>query len=77
MSVAKIHAVFDRTEGTPRRMAELIYGTGLRIGECVTLRVKDTDVDNRSVTVRAGKGNKDCVTLLPEKLVPGLRHHLL
>lgn len=57
-------------------MAELIYGTGMRIGECVTLRVKDIDFDHRSITVRAGKGNKDRTTLMPEALIPDLHNHL-
>jgi integrase len=57
-------------------MAELIYGTGMRIGECVTLRVKDIDFDNRSITVRAAKGNKDRTTLLPDALISDLRNHL-
>ena len=78
MSVDEISAIFDRMQGTTTRlMAELIYGTGMRISECVTLRVKDIDFDNRSVTVRAGKGNKDRVTLLPESLIPALRSHLV
>jgi len=77
MSVDEISAIFDRMRGTTRLMAELIYGTGMRISECVTLRVKDIDFDNRSVTVRAGKGNKDRVTLLPESLIPALRSHLV
>ncbi len=77
MSVNEIMATFDLMQGTTRLMAELVYGTGMRISECVTLRVKDIDFDNRSVTVRAGKGNKDRVTLLPESLIPVLRSHLV
>lgn len=76
MSVREVQATFARMTGTTRLMAELIYGTGIRIGECVTLRVKDIDFDHRSITVRAGKGNKDRTTLLPEALVPDLRNHL-
>jgi integron integrase len=77
MSIDEVSATFERMKGTPRLMAELIYGTGMRISECVTLRIKDIDFDNRAVTVRAGKGNKDRVTLLPERLIPALRNHLL
>ena len=62
---------------TTRLLAELIYGTGLRINECMALRVKDIDFYLRSITVRAAKGNKDRVTLLPESLTPALRQHLL
>lgn len=46
-------------------MAELIYGTGLRINDCMTLLVKDIDFDLRSVKVCAGKGHKDRATFLP------------
>jgi integrase len=55
MSVREIQATLARMAGTTRLMAELIYGTCMRIGECVTLRVKDIDFDHRSITARAGK----------------------
>lgn len=76
MSQNEVKATLARMYGTTRLMAELIYGTGLRINECMTLRVKDIDFDLRSITVRAGKGNKDRVTLLPAALIPTLRNHL-
>ena len=76
VSVREIQATFARMNGTMRLMAELLYGTGMRIGECVTLRVKDIDFDHHSITVRAGKGNKDRTTLLPEALISDLRSHL-
>ncbi len=77
LSAREIRAIFDRMQGTARLMAELVYGTGLRIGECVTLRMKDIDFDNRPTTVRAGKGNIDRVTLFPQTLIPDLRIHLV
>ncbi len=77
MSADEIRHTFERMHGTTRLMAELIYGSGMRITECVTLRVKDIDFDNRAITVRAGKGNKDRVTLLPECLMPAVRSHLV
>lgn len=58
-------------------MAELIYGTGLRISECVTLRFKDIDFDHCQIVVRCGKGNQDRITILPKKLAPLLQRHLL
>lgn len=76
MSTQEVSAAFARMSGTTRLMAELIYGTGMRIHECMTLRVKDIDFDLRSITVRAAKGNKDRATLLPEALIPALRNHL-
>jgi len=76
MSTQEVAATFARMSGTTRLMAELIYGTGMRIHECMTLRVKDIDFDLRSITVRAAKGNKDRATLLPAALIPALRSHL-
>jgi len=77
MSQQEVKSTIERMSGTTRLMAELIYGTGLRINECVTLRVKDVDFDLRSITVRTAKGNKDRVTLLPESMMPLLQNHLL
>ena len=57
-------------------MAKLLYGSGLRVSECLDLRVKDVDFARREITVRAGKGLKDRRTLLPDTLVPPLRKHL-
>ena len=54
--------------GTFQLMAKLLYGTGLRLMECVRLRVKDVDFEQNQVTVREGKGFKDRVTMLPESL---------
>ena len=54
-------------------MASLMYGTGMRVMECVRLRVQDIDFDYYQITVRAGKGNKDRVVPLPEKLIPRLK----
>ena len=77
MSPQEVASTLDRMSGTTRLMAELIYGTGLRINECLTLRVKDIDFDLRSITVRAGKGNKDRATVLPESITTALRNHLI
>ena len=63
-------------EGTTKLMAQLIYGAGLRLMECITLRVKDIDFDQHRVVVRRGKGDKDRATLLPQALVEPLRSHL-
>ena len=57
-------------------MGWLLYGSGLRLMECVRLRVKDVDFSYRQLTVRDGKGMKDRVTLLPERLHEPLRLHL-
>jgi integron integrase len=62
--------------GVYRLIGQLLYGSGLRISECVRLRVKDLDFALHNLTVRDGKGAKDRITLLPEALVPALKTHL-
>ena len=59
-----------------RLMAELAYGSGLRIAELLALRIKDIDLDAHLITVRGGKGDKDRVTVLPKTLVHRLHVHL-
>lgn len=68
--------VLDTMEGTTRIAAELLYGSGLRLMECLTLRVKDVEFDKGQLTVRRGKGAKDRVTMLSRAVQPGLRVHL-
>jgi integron integrase len=68
--------LLDRMEGTVRLMAELAYGCGLRVSECIRLRVKDIDFEQGYLTVRAGKGDKDRMTVLPESIKERLREHL-
>ena len=57
-------------------MAHLLYGAGLRLMECVRLRVKDVDFEMNQITVRYGKGKKDRVTMLPDIVKLHLREHL-
>jgi len=73
----EVRAVLAHMSGTPRLMAELIYGAGLRVQECVTLRVKDVDLAAGRLSVRSGKGNKDRTTVLPSRLSEPLQQHLL
>jgi integron integrase len=76
LSRAEVAAVLGRLRGTPWLMASLMYGCGLRLLECCRLRIKDVDFARHEVTVRDGKGRKDRVTVLPDRLVPPLRDHL-
>jgi integron integrase len=62
--------------GTTALMVRLLYGTGMRLMECLRLRVKDIDFGQNKIIVRDGKGAKDRVTLLPETLKGDLRQHL-
>lgn len=59
-----------------RLMAQLLYGSGLRLMECLRLRVKDLDLAQLQICVRDGKGMKDRLTMLPESVVPLLEPHL-
>ena len=68
--------LLDRLDGTYQLMASLLYGTGMRLMECLRLRVKDVDFAYRQIVVRDGKGQKDRVTPLPDKLIELLRAHL-
>jgi integron integrase len=72
----EVRALLARLEGTKWMMASLLYGAGLRLRECLKLRVKDVDFGYRQVTVRDGKGAKDRVTMLPGALLEPLRDHL-
>jgi integron integrase len=69
--------LFAQLEGTPRLMVELAYGAGLRLMELLRLRVHHLDLDRLRLQVLGGKGDKDRVTVLPEKLVPALRERLV
>ncbi len=68
--------VLHAMRGTTRLMASLMYGSGMRVMECCTLRVKDVDLSRGEIVIRAGKGQKDRVTMLPQRLQPALRVHL-
>src|SRR6266446_1220665 len=70
------HKIFAHLHGMSRLMAGLLYGSGLRLMECVRLRVKDVDFGYARITVRDGKGAKDRVTMLPVNLAKPLERHL-
>ncbi len=63
--------------GTHQLMAKLIYGCGLRVMECIRLRVKDIDFAMNQIVVRDGKGKKDRITVLPDGVKPTLKEHLV
>ena len=70
-------ALLAQLSGTPHLMAGLLYGAGLRLMECVRLRVKDVDFAYQQITVRDGKGAQDRVTMLPQSLQESLQRHLV
>ena len=76
LTVEEIRKVLAQMQGADRLMASMIYGAGLRLEECLSLRIKDVDFARSCLTIRYGKGNKDRETVLPEKIVGALRNHL-
>jgi len=72
----EVRAVLLVLRGTPRLMAVLLYGAGLRLLECARLRVKDLDFAANQIVVRSGKGDRDRVTLLPAVVRPALERQL-
>jgi integron integrase len=72
----EVKALLARLEGTTWLMAMLIYGSGLRLLECLRLRVKDVDFHYKQLAVRDAKGQKDRVTMLPNSLIDPMRTHL-
>ena len=76
LSEAEVRKLLEQLDGVPWMMASLLYGAGLRLQECLMLRVKDVDFAYRQILVRDGKGAKDRVTMLPESVVQPLQAHL-
>jgi integron integrase len=75
-SRAEVRALLAHLDGQHWLMASLLYGAGIRLMECVRLRVKDVDFTYRQILVRDGKGQKDRVTTLPQTLLESLKQHL-
>jgi integron integrase len=76
LSREEVRLLLKHLEGTKHLMASLLYGSGLRLMECLRLRVKDLDLERRQLVVRAGKNNRDRTTLLPESLAAPLAQQL-
>jgi integron integrase len=73
---SEVRDVLVRMNGVYGLMANMLYGTGMRLMECVRLRIKDVDFERGEILIREGKGGKDRVTMLPASVVSGLRTHL-
>jgi len=76
LTLKEVYAIFDHLSGVQRIMAMLMYGSGLRLQECLGLRIKDVDLEQNIVVVRAGKGDKDRRTILPESLKDDIIAHI-
>jgi integron integrase len=76
LTVKEVEQIFDKMSGLHRLMAMLTYGCGLRLNECLRLRIKDVDLEQNIIIVRSGKGDEDRRTVLPERLKDELIHHI-
>jgi integron integrase len=76
LSRAETQKVLSEMSGTPKLMAQILYGAGLRLMECVQLRVKDFDFEYRQIVIRDPKGAQDRFTILPESLIEPIKEHL-
>jgi integron integrase len=76
LSIDEVRAVLGHVTGVPWIIVALLYGAGLRLQECLELRVKDLDFDRHQIVVRRGKGQKDRRTMLPASVTPRLTAHL-
>ena len=77
LTAREVRVVLDQGRGHPKLVALLLYGTGLRLMEAMTLRIKDLDLERREIRVRRGKGGKDRVTVLPAAVIAPLWGHLV
>jgi integron integrase len=69
-------SAINHMRGAPRLMTKILYGSGLRLMECLRLRVKDIDFDNHQIIVRSGKGDDDRLTILPDSVAAEIKHIL-
>lgn len=77
LALVEVSAILERMEGLTALMANLLYGSGLRVTECMTLRIKDIDLREGLIHVRAGKGGKDRSTILPSRVMGPLQQQIL
>jgi integron integrase len=76
LSREEIRALFRHFSGVNGCVAKLLYGAGLRVSEALRLRVKDLDMQGKQLVVRCGKGKRDRVTMLPQRLIPAVGRQL-
>jgi integron integrase len=75
-SKAEVRRILAELSGVYKVMATIMYGSGLRLMECLRLRVKDIDFESHQIIVRSGKGDKDRVTMLPESVIDDLQEQI-
>ncbi|MFA7420735.1 MAG: integron integrase [Melioribacteraceae bacterium] len=72
----EVKKIFAYMEGIPLLISKVLYGGGLRLNECLKIRLQDIDLDYRTLTVRDGKGGKDRITILPDSIIIELKDHI-
>ncbi len=72
----EVNEIFKNLNGIPLLISKILYGSGMRLGECIKLRLNDIDLELKTITVRDGKGEKDRLTILPDKLITEMEHHI-
>lgn len=73
----EVKSIIKNLDGVVRLMTKLMYGSGMRLGECLKLRLKDVDLELKVITIRDAKGEKDRISVLPESIIEELRLHIL
>ena len=76
LSKKEVLAVINHLDGSKQLIAQLLYGTGMRLNEVLSLRILDLDFDRNEITIRYGKGGKDRRVMLPKILAPKLKAHI-
>lgn len=72
----EVRVIMNCLNGVPKLFISLLYGTGMRLTEGLRLRIKDVDFEMNQIIIRDGKGEKDRITVLPQKLIPQLKEHI-
>lgn len=76
LSRNEARSIIEEMKGVTKLITSILYGSGLRLSECLNLRILDIDFDNKTIVVRRGKGDKDRTTVLPKSMVVDLKKHL-
>jgi integron integrase len=76
LTKAEVRGILQHVTGVPGLVIQILYGSGLRLSEGLSLRIKDLDFAQRQIVVRDTKGNEDRITMLPDSLITPLQQHL-
>ena len=76
LSREEVARIFSHLYGVYRLMARFMYGTGMRVNECLSLRIKDIDINNRMILIHDAKGSKDRAGLLPDSIIPDIENQI-